>query len=140
MWLRRKKLEAMLAQAQGSQQEERESRLIEKLLEAMSGAFGVTLDAQAKVIKQHSDFIATMSEVSAKRAAVVLGRRGAAIRGERRRQKLLGTPERQRQQCRVCRGARNLVPADIDFHRQHEGLDGEAIEQAPPSENANGAS
>lgn len=132
MWIRRKKLEEMLLQAGAQPNEERESRLIEKLLEAMSNAFGVTLQAQAGVIQQHSDFISKMSEISAKRAAVVMGRKGGTTTQARRRQKLLGNPESHKRQCRYCRGDRMLTPADIDFHRQHEAQDNPEPETSPP--------
>jgi hypothetical protein len=122
MWWRDKK----------ERSEEREERMAAKLVEAIGQAFGATLQAQATVMKQNSDFLTALQEISARKAAQIMGQRGGRRTQERKRLRLAGP----QQQCALCvePNRRDVTVEMVHAHNQHL-----ATEQAQPQEShANG--
>lgn len=98
---------------------EQEVRLVEVLANAFGQALQRTLDAQANQINQQASFLGQMQELSAKKAAQVMGQRGGRRTQERKRERRL--LENRARECNVCAGKRVLSVQDIDFHRSHGG-------------------
>lgn len=92
-------------------------------MEVLASAFGSalqrTLDAQANQINQQGAFLDRLNDMSAKKAAQVMGQRGGRRTQERKRERKL--LESNARKCKVCAGRRDLSVADIDFHRAHGG-------------------
>lgn len=98
---------------------DQEVRLVEVLANAFGAALQRTLDAQANQINQQGAFLDRLQEMSAKKAAQVMGSRGGRRTQERKRERKL--LEESARACNVCAGKRNLSVRDIDFHRDHGG-------------------
>lgn len=94
-------------------------RLVEVLANAFGQALQRTLDAQANQINQQASFLGQMQELSAKKAAQVMGARGGRRTQERKRERKL--LEDRAKSCNVCAGRRVLSVQDIDAHRAHGG-------------------
>jgi len=114
--------------------EERENDRNLKLVELLANAFGKalsgTLEAQAHQIDQNARFLDSLQDLSARKAAQIMGSRGGKRSQERKR----ATKQAQiaQRRCKVCAGVRvGLTPADIDIHRAHEGLDDGSPENQP---------
>lgn len=98
---------------------DQEVRLVEVLANAFGAALQRTLDAQANQINQQGAFLDRLNDMSAKKAAQVMGQRGGRRTQERKRERRL--LESSARSCNVCAGKRILTGADIDFHRAHGG-------------------
>ncbi len=103
----------------GKRKEEREATLIAALTTAFAGAIGGVLSAQTAQIQQQGAFLGTLQDLSARKAAQVLGSRGGRRTTERK--KKARDAVRAVQECVLCHDPmhRGTTLAQIDFHRQH---------------------
>ncbi len=99
-------------------QAEREERLATKLVEAIGQAFGVTLQAQAQVMKQNSDFLSSLQEISAKKAAQIMGQRGGRQTQARKRARIEARAEIR---CGLCEDPlrRDVTVEMVRAHASH---------------------
>jgi len=100
---------------------DQEVRLVEVLANAFGQALQRTLDAQSNQINQQSGFLATLQDMSAKKAAQVMGQRGGRRTQERKRAPRLLTIEPE---CGLCvdENRRDVTVEMIKGHAQHIGL------------------
>jgi len=96
--------------------ENRETRLVEVLMTAMGSAFGHVLDAQSKQIEQNARFLDSLQDLSARKAAQIMGSRGGKRTQERKKAR-----RSEVQACPMCENpARKDVTLEmLDFHRRH---------------------
>jgi len=113
--------------------EEREERMASKLVEAIGQAFGATLSAQAQVMKQNSDFLTALQEISAKKAAQIMGQRGGRRTQERKRARLAA----RETDCGLCLDPdrRDVTVEMVRAHNQHINL---PAQRSPEESRANG--
>jgi len=115
---------------------DQEVRLVEVLANAFGQALQRTLDAQSNQINQQSGFLATLQDMSAKKAAQVMGQRGGRRTQERKRARaqLLAPPHPE---CGLCidPNRRDVSVEMVRAHNQHV-----AVRRAEPAEDthANG--
>jgi len=100
---------------------DQEVRLVEVLANAFGQALQRTLDAQSNQINQQSGFLATLQDMSAKKAAQVMGQRGGRRTQERKRARRLLTSEPE---CGLCvdENRRDVTVEMVKAHAQHIGL------------------
>jgi len=117
--------------------EERDTHLVEVLAKAMGQAFGQVLDAQSKQIDQNAKFLDNLQDLSARKAAQIMGSRGGRTTQERKRNKRLAA--RASSECPLCDNParKDVTPAMVDLHRQH-GERAVAIPEALPNGSSNG--
>jgi hypothetical protein len=101
--------------------QEREASLVASMATAFATALGSVLSAQSEGIKQQGAFLNTLQDLSARKAAQVLGSKGGrktAERKEKKRKAIASTPE-----CVLCRDPfhKGTTIQQIEFHRLHEG-------------------
>jgi hypothetical protein len=96
------------------------------LVSAMSTAFATALagvlGSQTEQIKQSSAFLGMLQDLSARKAAQVMGSRGGQTTAKRK--KAAKIAQAQQQQCVLCANPmqRGVTLQQIEFHRQHESL------------------
>lgn len=120
-WLARRRRED-----REERQEERETRMIEKLADAIGQAFGATLQAQAQVMKQNSDFLTELQSISAKKAASIMGQRGGRTTQARKR-----IAKQAAVACPMCvnPARRDVTVQMLDFHRMHGEMAPETLRE-----------
>ena len=106
--------------------------LVTAMATAFATALGGVLSAQSEQIKQQGAFLGTLQDLSARKAATVLGSRGGRTTAARKRQK-------QAIACPLCENPnrRGVTLEMLNFHRQHEPEPGRALGFTPQS-NGNG--
>src|SRR5216683_3061320 len=99
--------------------EERQASMVATLSQAFAQALTGVLSAQTVQIQQSSAFLGTLQDLSARKAAQVLGSKGG--RTTQRRKKEAKIERAQRQDCGLCidPGRRDVTLEMIAFHRQH---------------------
>lgn len=102
-------------------QEEREASLLATMTKAMGEALGNVFNAQSRQLEQSTAFLGVLNDLSAKKAAQVMGQRGGRTTAERKRMKKLAQVPAVT--CRLCVNpmARGVTLQELDIHRQHEG-------------------
>jgi len=107
--------------------EEKQASLVGTMAAAFAQALSGVLQAQSAQIKQSSEFLGTLQDLSARKAAQVLGSKGG--RTTQRRKKEAKAAAAGRRECVLCDNPmhRGTTLEQITFHRLHEGA-----EQAPP--------
>jgi hypothetical protein len=120
--------------------EEREASLVAAMATAFAQALGSVLTAQTEGIKQQGQFLNTLQDLSARKAAQVLGSKGGRTTQKRKKE---AKAERRGQECVLCRDPfhRGTTLQQIEFHRMHEGRgDEESQPQLALEPSANGTS
>jgi hypothetical protein len=112
--------------------EQRNAHLVATLTEALGQALGRVFEAQSKQIEQSSHFLDQLQDLSARKAAQIMGSRGGRRTQARKRSE---TRQLREPQCRLCRD-----PYDKHFtveqynahllHSQPEQIEGQT-ETAP---------
>ncbi|SRR5260370_40331064 len=108
--------------------ENRETRLVEVLMTAMGSAFGHVLDAQSKQIEQNARFLDSLQDLSARKAAQIMGSRGGKRSQERKKQRRAAAEL----DCPLCDNpARKDVTLEmLEFHKRHPPRDDRATQLA----------
>ena len=114
-WWRKKGLE------ERRESEQREASLVAAMATAFASALGSVLTAQTEGIRQQGQFLNTLQDLSARKAAQVLGSKGGRTTARRKKERKQVT-----QECVLCRDPfhRGTTLEQISFHRGHEGRDG----------------
>lgn len=96
---------------------------------AFGEALGNVLSAQGNLIDQNTKFLDNLQDLSARKAAQVLGSRGGKRSQARKRQASLPQTD-----CAVCHDPSDphLTVRDIDIHRAHGTRRHEALPEQPP--------
>jgi hypothetical protein len=98
--------------------EEREASLVASMATAFATALGSVLTAQTEGIRQQGQFLNTLQDLSARKAAQVLGSKGGRQTARRKaeRKKALEAPS-----CALCENPmrRGVTMEMINLHRQH---------------------
>jgi hypothetical protein len=104
--------------------EAEQATMIASMANAFATALGSVLSAQAEQIKQSSAFLGTLQDLSARKAAVVLGSRGGRRSAERKAKLARVTAA-----CPLCQNPnrRGNTLQQIAAHRLHEGEDQERL-------------
>src|SRR5882672_12150339 len=107
--------------------DQRNADLMQTMVAALGQALTGVWTAQTEQIKQSSAFLGTLQDLSARKAAQVLGSKGG--RTTQRRKKEAKAASASRRECVLCDNPmhRGTTLEQITFHRLHEGA-----EQAPP--------
>jgi len=113
---------------------EREANLVASMATAFATALGSVLQAQTEGIKQQGQFLNTLQDLSARKAAQVLGSKGGKQTARRRAARVGATGKAS---CALCDDPmrRGVTLEMIALHRQHESR-GESAQLALPSNGA----
>jgi hypothetical protein len=105
--------------------EAEEATLVATLTTALGTALSNVFANQTEQIKQSSAFLNQLQDLSARKAAQVLGSKGG--RTTQKRKKAAQAVAAQQRECVLCRNPNhvNTTLEQINFHRQHEYLDQE---------------
>jgi hypothetical protein len=115
---------------------ERDARLVETLAAALGTALGRVFDSQAHQIEQTSRFLDSLQDLSARKAAQIMGSRGGRRTQERKaKQRELSLSSRG---CPLCANPmrRDVTVEMIQEHRKHAP---ETPELAAPEPSSNGS-
>ena len=114
-WWRNKKVR------EERQSQEREASTVAALASAFGTALAGVLAAQTEGIKQQGQFLNTLQDLSARKAAQVLGSKGGRKSAERRKARQKGSAGQP--ECVLCVNPfhRGTTLEQIAFHRLHEG-------------------
>lgn len=105
------------------EEEQRQASTVAAMATAFASALGGVLSAQTESIKQQSQFLNTLQDLSARKAAQVLGQKGG--RAAAKSKKAAREGARREPECVLCRDPfhRGTTIEQIQFHRMHEGRD-----------------
>jgi len=121
--------------------EEHEASLLATLVKAVGETVTGVLTAQSAQVAQNTAFLGTLQDLSAKKAAQIMGSRGGKISQAKKRARR--EAEGILPKCRLCTNpmARGVTLQELDIHRQHEGLVADAAASdtitPPPEERGN---
>lgn len=103
-------------------QEQQEASLIATMTKAMGEALANVFTAQSQQLSQSTAFLGVLNDLSAKKAAQVMGQRGGRTTQERRRKKK--DAQRAQVECVLCADPmhRGTTLEQIAIHRQHETI------------------
>jgi|SRR5581483_3467001 len=112
--------------------EAQQATLVAAMSEAFAKALGGVLSAQTEQIKQSTSFLNTLQDLSARRAAQVLGGRGGRTTQRRRAERRAATSRPP--DCALCKDPmrRGVTLEMIAFHRQHEARGDDGLQLALP--------
>ena len=125
--------------------EERQASIVAAMATAFATALGGVLTAQTEGIKQQGQFLGTLQDLSARKAAQVLGSKGGRTTAARKAKALRKDPEKP--YCALCENPmrRGVTLEMLAFHRLHgDNPDQPAQEpaaraQLEPPANGNGS-
>lgn len=102
------------------EEEEKTASLVASMATAFATALGSVLTAQTEGIKQQGSFLNTLQDLSARKAAQVLGSKGG--RTTQSRKKAAKKAAAAEQQCVLCLNPmhRGTTLEQVNFHRMHE--------------------
>lgn len=102
-------------------EEDRQATLVQVLASAMGQAFGHILEAQGKQIEQTARFLDNMQDLSARKAAQIMGSRG----GKRTQERKKKAREAATVACPLCENParKDVTVAMIDHHLAHGQVD-----------------
>ena len=102
-------------------QEQKEASLIATLTKAMGEALGGLLSAQSQQVQQSTAFLGVLQDMSAKKAAQIMGQKGGRTTQERKRKR---SEAIQTSTCVLCSDPmhRGTTLEQIALHRQHESV------------------
>lgn len=106
----------------------REATLIETLATALGTALGRVFEAQSHQIEASSRFLDQLQDLSARKAAQIMGSKGGKVTARRKAEARKAKPS-----CALCEDPmrRGVTLEQISFHRLHEGRGGEAVPELP---------
>src|SRR6266568_2578071 len=105
-----------------TREEATQASLVATLAQALGTALGQVFTAQAHQIEQSSKFLDSLQDLSARKAAQIMGSRGGRTtqrrKAERKRDRL------EAPACVLCANTmhRGVTLEQIAIHRQHEGV------------------
>lgn len=107
-------------------EEAKQASVVAAMSQAFATALGGVLSAQTEQIKQSSAFLGTLQDLSARKAAQVMGSRGGRTTAERKKKAREATAAQV--ECVLCRDPmhRGTTLQQIEFHRRHESLSPES--------------
>lgn len=123
-----------------SRRQEREASLVASMATAFATALGSVLTAQTEGIRQQGQFLNTLQDLSARKAAQVLGSKGGRTTAERKKARK-SLPKAAA--CALCQDPmrRGVTLEMLAIHRAHEPSRGEQFELpepiSPPEETGN---
>lgn len=117
--------------------EAEQASLVATMSAAFAQALAGVLGAQTEQIKQSSAFLGTLQDLSARKAAQVMGSRGG--RKTQERKKAAKAAAATAQACPLCENPqrRGVTLEMIAFHRQHEAEPREPLSLPAPGEQGN---
>jgi hypothetical protein len=117
--------------------EERKADLVQTLSTAFGQALTGVLAAQTEQIKQSSQFLGTLQDLSARKAAQVLGSKGGRTTQKRKKEAKAATAAQQ--DCGLCvdPNRRDVTLEMLAYHRQHGGTPVPQTQTLDPAEVGN---
>ena len=122
------------ARKRKEREEAKNASLVEVLTAALGQALGRTLDAQSHQIEQSSRFLDQLQDLSARKAAQVMGSRGGRVTQARLREKRKASASRPA--CPLCENP-NRRGVTLEMISLHNGHGDDEVKSIPYS--ANGA-
>lgn len=107
--------------------------LVDTLAQALATALSKVMTSQSDQIEQQTKFLGVLQDLSAKKAAQVMGQRGGRVTQERRR---AAKVKRGRVECVLCADPmhRGTTLEQIQFHRMHEGVGSDSSQSQTPTD------
>ena len=120
-WWAKRRSDRLAAQARA--ESERKADIVETLATALGAALGRVFDAQSHQIEQSARFLDSLQDLSARKAAQIMGSRGGQAYA--RNKKKRAAAQAPKVECPLCANPmrRDVTWQMVETHRQHgEGV------------------